>query len=71
MKPPRFQGERKVIQQTGGSVKTEGLGDGLTHGTVTIAKLRFTLPPTKLDNFTFALAAQSGILDIDKFNGML
>jgi len=32
--------------QPGGSVKAEGLGDGFTHATDAIAKLRLTLPPT-------------------------
>jgi hypothetical protein len=31
----------------GGSVKAEGLGDGLTHGKAAIAKLRLTMPPMK------------------------
>jgi hypothetical protein len=31
----------------GGSVKAEGLGDGLSHSQATIAKLRLTMPPNE------------------------
>jgi hypothetical protein len=50
-----MQGQRKVPKAgpvgaspssaTGGIVKAEGLGDGLTQGKAAIAKLRLTLPP--------------------------
>jgi len=44
-----IQGKRQVsglgYDGTGGSVKAEGLGDGLTCAEDAIAKLRLTLPP--------------------------
>jgi len=43
--------------KTGGIVKAEGFGDGLTHTNGAIAKLRLTLPPTMWDDFAFALPA--------------
>jgi len=48
---------------TGGSVKAEGLGDGLTQGKAAIAKLRLTLPPSMSDDFAFTLIAEPGGLD--------
>ena len=55
-------------RQPGGIVKAEGLGDGSTHGKVTIATLRlgppnaihrvwdpWTMPPTMRSDFAFAL----------------
>jgi HlyD family secretion protein len=41
----RFQGERKAVQQTDGSVKAEGPGEGFAQSEVAIATLRLTLPP--------------------------
>jgi hypothetical protein len=39
----------------GGSLKAEGLGDGLTHGKAAIAKLRLTLPPAMSDDFALTV----------------
>jgi hypothetical protein len=68
-----FQGQRKVPKAgspgaspssaTGGSVKAEGLGDGLTQGKAAIANppassgeaLRLTLPPGLPDDFASTL----------------
>ena len=37
--------ESYALSHPGGSVKAEGLGDGRTYASKTIAKLRLTLPP--------------------------
>jgi hypothetical protein len=42
-------------RQPGGIVKAEGLGDGPAPGKVAIAKLRLTMLPTMLGDFTFVL----------------
>jgi hypothetical protein len=49
-------------KQSGGIVKAAGLGDGLTHGKATIAKLRLTMPPTTLSEERMSCATLGMVL---------
>jgi hypothetical protein len=54
----------------GGSVTAEGLGDGRTHGKVTIAKLRLTLPPREMTSRLLS-AVHATDLDFGRVKDMI